>query len=312
MMVEAFSSGSRATRSMAGLAPCAMAVVSTANTLAVAGIPTRKSRRFMASLLLPIVLLSRDRRPRWYGSVNPGGGWAAQGGRRSVENHPTRAQSDDAVGEAPRQLDLMQADDGGDAVLAADAVQIGKNPLGRRWIEAGNGLVGEDDLRLLRHGAGDADTLLLAARQRVGTIKGAIEQADPVDGRQGDMAVRPRGRQHGGERPAVAQAPDQHVAHYAQPSDQMMLLEHHAGREAMPAQRPHAGEDRARAGARDVAGSRPDQPVEGAQQGRLAGARGAEQHGETALGELDGGRRKGGHPVGIDDRDVSQAQQYPA
>ena len=87
----------------------------------------------------------------------------------------------------------MKADDGGDAVLAADAVQIGKNPLGRRRIEAGNGLVGEDDLRLLRHGAGDADTLLLAARQPVGTIKGAIEQTDPVDGRQGDMAVRPRG-----------------------------------------------------------------------------------------------------------------------
>ena len=91
---------------------------------------------------------------------------------------------------AAGEIDLMQADDGGDAVASADAVQQRQHAVGGRRIEAGDRLVGQDQRRLLRHRARDADALLLAARQLVGAPQRAVEQADALERFQRQSSCR--------------------------------------------------------------------------------------------------------------------------
>src|SRR5205823_15123277 len=56
-------------------------------------------------------------------------------------------------------------------------------PPGER-IEGGEGLVHEQDVRLDRHGAGDGDPLLHAARELVRERVGELGETDLLDGRQ--------------------------------------------------------------------------------------------------------------------------------
>ena len=79
--------------------------------------------------------------------------------RRAVEYDPAMRQGDDAVGDAPSQVDLVQTDQGGEAVLPADRPQEVEDLPGGGGVEAGDRFVGEDQGRALDQGAGDPDAL---------------------------------------------------------------------------------------------------------------------------------------------------------
>ena len=108
----------------------------------------------------------------------------------------------------------------------------------RLGIERGRGLVGEQQLRLLHHGARDAHALALAAGQRVGAAMREAREPDDVEQleRLADVVRRelapPRApRRH------VAQPARQQVLHHRQALDEVVLLEHHADVAARLAQR---------------------------------------------------------------------------
>ena len=82
---------------------------------------------------------------------------------RAFENDTATRQADHAIGKPSSQIHLVEADDRGDAVFAANAVKVRKHFHARRRIETRHRLIGQNNLRPLCHGPGDADTLLLTA-----------------------------------------------------------------------------------------------------------------------------------------------------
>ncbi len=84
-----------------------------------------------------------------------------------VDHDMTGRQSNDAIGETTCQLDLMQADDRGDIVFAANAVDQFENANCRGGIETRHRFVGKNCVRMLCECPRDAYALLLAAGQLV-------------------------------------------------------------------------------------------------------------------------------------------------
>ena len=80
---------------------------------------------------------------------------------------PTPSKSSDAICEAARQVDLVQAYYGRDAIGLADRSQEIEDACRGGRVEACYRLVGKDQPRLLSHSPRDADTLLLPARKLV-------------------------------------------------------------------------------------------------------------------------------------------------
>jgi hypothetical protein len=81
---------------------------------------------------------------------------------RPVGDHSARAQTDNAIGELDRELDLVKTDQNGDHALARNVPQNRKNAPGRFRIEAGDRLIGQDKAALLGERSCDSDALLLA------------------------------------------------------------------------------------------------------------------------------------------------------
>lgn len=119
-----------------------------------------------------------------------------------VDQQPTGGQPDNAIGEAPGQLDLMKADDGGDTVLAADFSEKAQHADRGFRIQTGHRLVGEDDGRLLSQRSGDPDALLLAAAEPIGAHHGFCQQPHPVESGQRAVCLctvrSPKPAQHSG------------------------------------------------------------------------------------------------------------------
>ena len=150
-------------------------------------------------------------------------------------------------------------------------------------VEAGDGFVGEDDLRVLHQRAGDGDALLLAARQRLGPFRGLFGDAEAVEDveRLQDVGAGPEveHRLQGG---AAVQDAVQDVRGHVHPGHEVELLEDHralrlpgAGLGALQRQDVAAvDQDLARGGV--------DQPVHHAQEGgfpRAGPADDADHHG---------------------------------
>ncbi len=66
----------------------------------------------------------------------------------------------------------MEIADDGDAVVPVDPLQRVHDDAGVARVERRDGLVGEDDARLLHQGTGDGDALLLAAGEALGALGG--------------------------------------------------------------------------------------------------------------------------------------------
>lgn len=84
-----------------------------------------------------------------------------------VGDQATVAQPDYAIGKASGQLDLVQTDHGGDAILSADFAKHAQDADRGFRVKARHRLVGEDNVRLLSQGPGDPDPLLLAAAEAI-------------------------------------------------------------------------------------------------------------------------------------------------
>ena len=98
--------------------------------------------------------------------------------RQHILHHPAVEQVDDTVGVAGVALRVSDHHDGG-----AFLVELGEQVhhlLAVLGVEVAGGLVGEDELGVGDHGAGDGDTLLLAARELLREVLGAVGDGHPL------------------------------------------------------------------------------------------------------------------------------------
>ena len=100
---------------------------------------------------------------------------------------------------------------------------------GRHGIERGDGLVCQNDVRILRQGARQRDALLLTAGELVGAHIGLVQNADLVKGleRPDFILFAERTQKHAPER-HVRHAGGEHVFNDARARDEIKRLEHHA------------------------------------------------------------------------------------
>src|SRR6266849_4212365 len=110
-------------------------------------------------------------------------------------------QPDDAV-HAAGEVEIVGGEEGGEAGLAHDGDERGRDPLGGVLVEIACGLVAEEDARLIGEGADDGDALLLAAgeaRRAVALALGALARRAARDAgdhlRQHDVLERREFRQ---------------------------------------------------------------------------------------------------------------------
>ena len=94
-----------------------------------------------------------------------------------VEDVPL-AQGDDAFAVAQGVIHLMQRDDHGNAVVLVDVAQGVHHDACRFRVQRGDGLVSENDLRLLHQRAGNRHTLLLAAGECGNALMGKVHHAN--------------------------------------------------------------------------------------------------------------------------------------
>ena len=150
-------------------------------------------------------------------------------GCRSVEDYTRIRKPDNAIGKVPRVFELMQRDDGGDAVLLADRAQKSQHCLGGGGIEAGDGFVGKDHCRLLRERTCDADALLLAAGELIDACQSLAAEPNAIEAIKRKLNIRARKRKETTERSMKGESPGEHIVECAVPLDQLMLLEDRRG-----------------------------------------------------------------------------------
>ncbi len=183
----------------------------------------------------------------------------------------------------------MEIADDGDAVVPVDPLQRVHDDAGVARVERGDGLVGEDDARLLDEGAGDGDALLLSAGEALGALGGKAGNVELLEGGEGDGLVlgAPQLQQRAGLTDMVQPA-HQHVGEDVEAADQVELLEDHGAGLAPVAQRRALQAGDVLALAEDATGRWVLQAVDHAQQRRLAGARAADHADEGAAVDLEG------------------------
>ena len=156
-------------------------------------------------------------------------------------------------------------------------------------------LVGQQELGLLHEGAGNADALALAARKAVGTLVGESGEAHRVEERKSAVDVGPRVfPQPGFPRRDIAQPSAKQVFHHREALNEVVFLKHHADLAARQAQRAPVQFHQVLILEEDLAGSRLDQPVDAADQRRLAGARGADDGRDSGATDIQGDATQNG------------------
>ena len=107
----------------------------------------------------------------------------------SVEDDAAALKPDDSAEVAARECGLVQRHEECGVVVFADFEDEFEDVLCPGGVERGDGLVGEEDRRLLGERACDGDALLLAAAQGVGALVDLLAQADLADRGPGDAHV---------------------------------------------------------------------------------------------------------------------------
>ncbi len=87
----------------------------------------------------------------------------------------------DPVADALDDFHLMGDEENRQPELAVDVEQQVEDRLGRLWVERARRLVAEQDVRLVREGTGDGDTLLLSARQLLRIMFPMLRQPDDIE-----------------------------------------------------------------------------------------------------------------------------------
>src|SRR5690606_12467901 len=149
-------------------------------------------------------------------------------------------------------------------------------------VEVAGRLVGQEQRRAGYQGAGDGDPLPLAAGQLVGSVAGAVREADPLERLGGKLPPLPR------RHPAVDQR-QRHVLPRRRARQELEVLEDEAdlavaqGGQLVVAHVLHVV-----AAEPVAAAARPVQAAEDVEQGALAGSGGADDGAELALVDREG------------------------
>jgi len=151
-----------------------------------------------------------------------------------VINDAACVQTDDAVCEFPREIDLMEADHGRDSILSADVPEHPQQIPSLHGIEARDRLVREQEPWLLGKCASKSDALLFSAAELVGSACGFVEKPDPIERTEGEFLLPPRVRQERPPEPVISDPPQKHVVEGRSAPDELMLLEDHPGLTAVP------------------------------------------------------------------------------
>jgi hypothetical protein len=185
-----------------------------------------------------------------------------------------------------------------DDARVLEAPQQAHEPAPRARVEARRRLVHDQDVGLHGEHRGDGHRALLAAGEVVGR---ALRQVLSPDARErgGDA-----GRDVGGREPEV-ERPEPHVlGHRRQEQLVVRVLEHHADGATDVGQRPLGDRDAADV---DAAAGGCEQPVEVQEEGRLAGAVGADEGDGLAVADLERDAVQRLRPVRIGEAQVADA-----
>ena len=221
--------------------------------------------------------------------------------RRAREHGPAAVHHHDAVAELREQRDLLLDDHHGDALVAVEVAEHLKDHPRAHGVERGGGLVHHEHARRERKDRGDGDLLLLPARER------------------GDLAVAQVGDAHGVER-GGDELLDVLVRHAKVLESKEQLVLHHRGHHLRIDILVDVSDDARDIGEGDLAGVLPvhvggpkelagkvvrDGAAEHVGEGRLAGARGADDAGERAGGDVERNVAEGaGRARRVRERDV--------
>ena len=195
----------------------------------------------------------------------------------------------------------MGDEDGGDADAALNLPQLDLHFLAQPAVERAEGLVEQQHLGLGDQSAGQGNALLLAARQLA-----RLALLEPRQPDQGQHVAHPPGDL--ARRRAAHREAEGDVVEHGHVGKQRVVLEHHA--DAATAHRdvlhryPADG---------DFAAVGLDKAGDGAQQGGLAAAAGAQQRTERAVGEVEGDAiERRGLAVALGDAvDLDRAHRSP-
>ena len=176
------------------------------------------------------------------------------------------------VADGLQLLQVVRGDD--DRLRAALAADQGAQVVGVAWVEAGGGLVEEDEVGAAEESLGDADTLDLSVREGAGATLAELAEVDEAE-HAGGLAL-------GGGGVHALQAAEEHevLAHGDVAAEQGVL------RERAEATLEVAGVGRA-AEDLDLAAVGPEIAAAQAEEGGLAGAVGADQREDGAAWDLE-------------------------
>ncbi len=216
------------------------------------------------------------------GAVDARDGGVVQLGRRAVEHELAGGQPDDAIGELKGDLNLMQVHEACHAQLVGRPPQVLHHGARRLRVEAGNGLVGQHEQRVLHERAGDSHALHLAARQLVGAGVREVGKAHLIENfERATLLLFAEQAQHARHRRLVAQTALQHVLDGRRAVHEVVVLKHHGDAPAARAQRAAAHVRHVLAVERHRALRGVDEPVHASQQRGLTRARRADDADES-------------------------------
>ena len=169
-------------------------------------------------------------------------------GRRSLLGAAV-AHDDDAVGQRQRLVLAVGDEQRGDLQALLDVAHLLAQPLAQMLVEAGEGLVEEQDLRLEHQRAGERHALLLAAGKLVRQPGFVAGEADQLEHGL-DLAA------NFGPRQAAQLQAEGDVLEDVHVGPERMALEHHAGRPPFRRKRGSRPRRRWRCGRRSGSRSR--------------------------------------------------------
>ena len=110
----------------------------------------------------------------------------------------TACQQHDAVAEARRLTHVVRDEHDGEPCLAPHVLELVVQQVARDGVERAERLVHEEDIRVLREGAGERDPLAHAAGELVGPLLREAAEVHEVEQLERPRAGEPNDRRHGG------------------------------------------------------------------------------------------------------------------
>src|SRR5690606_15101917 len=151
-----------------------------------------------------------------------------EGPRRPVEHDLAGAEAHDPAHELLGERHVVDVDDRRQLVLLGQLDEQPHDLTRRLGVEAGRGLVDEQDVGVLQEGAGDADALALPAGELVGALVELVGDPDALEELVGAVdGARREAPEPTAPEAYVAELAGEDVLHHGQAVDERELLEDH-------------------------------------------------------------------------------------